>query len=48
MRFIRRIGCMLGYHHRGKWNDDGITCVDCGFHKSKSEVIADLNAGGGW
>lgn len=35
-------------HLRCKTDDHGITCIDCGYFKSKYEHIADLNAGGGW
>lgn len=47
-RILRLCCCRVGYHFRGQWNKEGITCEDCGFHKPKCEVIASLNAGGGW
>jgi hypothetical protein len=49
MRAIRWLGCTTGICHlRCMWDDDGITCIDCGHFKSKYEHLADLNAGGGW
>jgi hypothetical protein len=48
-RLIIWFGCKTGlYHLRCKWDDKGITCVDCGYHKTKYEHLADLHAGGGW
>ncbi len=35
-------------HLRTKWGEEGITCIDCGYFKSKFEHTADLHAGGGW
>ena len=45
---FRKILCKIGIHLRTKWNDEGITCIDCGFFKDRFEHQADLHAGGGW
>jgi len=47
-RMLRILCCKLGYHFHGKWNNEGITCEDCGHHKSKAEVMSSLYGGEGW
>lgn len=45
---IQKILCKIGIHRRCKYDEEGITCLDCGYFKSKYEHQADLHAGGGW
>lgn len=41
-------GSFKTIHLRTKWDDKGITCIDCGHFKDKATYIADREAGGGW
>lgn len=43
-----KILCFIGVHTRCTISDEGISCLDCTFHKTRYEHIADLHAGGGW
>jgi len=47
MGLIRRLLCRLGFH-RWVWGPAGLTCEVCGDFVSRAEVLADLEAGGGW
>ncbi len=46
-RFFRWVCCHLGYHRRCLWETEGYRCVDCGYFRSKAEVMADWHAGFG-
>ena len=41
------ICCHLGLHWRCLFEEEGVRCIDCGYFRSKAEVMADWHAGFG-